>query len=234
MRTLAIAAAAAIAFTSVPAHAAVVLAGTTGNAIDPFDASTRGTLLASSSTSATGLSFAATFNTAVYRNTLGTLDFYYQIVRTGAGSGPPPYGDTGIQYLDGSPYDSLGVFAYVDNSDFDGAGLFLALNNPNGSGGTAFRSADGNTVGIDLSPIILFGTYNTGTYIFRTNAVDFTAGTFGARSRTLLQTAAFAPVAVPEPGSWMMLLMGFAGLGFVLRARRRAVGRSRERLAVEG
>ena len=74
-----------------------------------------------------------------------------------------------------------------------GAGLFLALNNPNGSGGTAFRSADGNTVGIDLSPIILFGTYNTGTYIFRTNAVDFTAGTFGARSRTLLQTAAFAP-----------------------------------------
>ena len=224
MRKLAIAA--ALAFAPVSANAAVVLPGDTGDAIDPFDASTRGTLLATTSTSATGLSFAATFYSAVYRNTLGTLDFYYQIARTGPGSGPPPYDNTGIQYLEASPYDSVSVFAYVDDTDFDGGGQFLARNNP-GSTGTAFRSDDGNVVGVDLSPIILSGTYNTGTYIFRTNALTFGVGTFGARSRTLLQASAFAPIApapAPEPGTWMMLLAGFAALGIALRVRRASNG----------
>ena len=35
----------------------------------------------------------------------------------------------------------------------------------------------------------------------------------------------FVPSAVPEPGTWLMMLMGFGGLGMVIRRRRRQTSR---------
>ena len=214
--------AAAVALIASPAVADPVPVGSTGVSVDAFDGTTRGVELASLSTAATGTSFSAIFNTAVYLNTLGTLDFYYQVVRTGAGTGPPPFGDTGIQYLEGFPYDNLSVFAYVDEANWDGGGSFLAVNNPGGGVGTAFRSGDGNMVGIDLggSPGLLTGTENSATYIFRTNATEYGAGTFRIFSRTALEIAGFAPVAVPEAGTWIMMLAGFGAIGFSLRRKK--------------
>ena len=72
MKKMLLCAAALIAF---PAQAAQVLPGTSGVTIDALDTSTRGTLLAYSETSGQALTFAATFRSAVYRNTGGTLDF---------------------------------------------------------------------------------------------------------------------------------------------------------------
>jgi hypothetical protein len=45
-----------------------------------IDLSTREKLLAFSQTTGTASTFAATFRSAVYRNTSDTLDFYYQVL----------------------------------------------------------------------------------------------------------------------------------------------------------
>ena len=166
------------------------------------------------------MSFAATVYTAVYRNTSGTLDFYIQGMRTGGGS----FDDLSIQRLELALFGSADVSAFVDPTDFDGGGSFLAVNNPGGSVGTAFRSANGNTVGVDLggTPSNLSGTENSAVYIFRTNATEFVAGTFTISGRTSLSGSAFAPVtAIPEPGTWSLMLLGFGMCGLALRFRRR-------------
>lgn len=215
--------AAALGLAAVPTQAAVLMPSATAVVIDSFDAATRGTQLAFSSVSGTSVSFSATVYTAVYRNTAGTLDFYIQGVRTGAGS----FDDLTIQRLELALFGSADVFAFVDLTDFDGAGNFLAVNNPGGGVGTAFRSANGNTVGVDLggTPSNLSGTENSAVYIFRTNATQFVAGTFTISGRSSLSGTAFAPVAaIPEPATWSIMLLGFGLCGLAMRFRRRSSG----------
>jgi hypothetical protein len=66
----------------------------------------------------------------------------------------------------------------------------------------------------------LVGTENSTTYIFRTNAFAFTAGTFGVIDGSALQGPTFAPT-VPEPATWAMMLGGFALAGMATRRSRR-------------
>lgn len=208
------------AVAAVPAQAAQVFPGDgiggPGAAIDGFDASTRGTLLAYSETTGTALTFAATFRSAVYRNTDGTLDFYYQVARTGAGTSS----SNAIQSFTAANFGSFDTFAFRDGSDFDGAGGFLAAGNPGTFTSTANRSFDGNVLGVNFGSNNLVGTENSTTYIFRTNALRFTSGTFGVIDGSSLQGPTFAPT-VPEPATWAMMLGGFGLVGMATRRSRR-------------
>jgi hypothetical protein len=225
MRKLAFLAAAALAAT--PLNATVVIPGDgiggPGATIDLFDSSTRGTLLAYSQTTGPALTFAAMFASAVYRNTSGTLDFYFQVARTGDGSAS----GNAIQSFTAADFGGYDVFAFRDGSDFDGAGGFLAAGNPGTFTSTASRSFDGEVLGVNFGSNNLAGTENTTTYIFRTDALNFTTGTFGVIDGSTLQGVTFAPFgdpfgSVPEPATWAMMLAGFGLCGAALRRKRKA------------
>jgi hypothetical protein len=61
---------------------------------------------------------------------------------------------------------------------------------------------------------------------FTPTSVDFASDYFGFQPGTSLkqtETLTFAAGAVPEPPTWAMMIIGFAGLGFAFRQSRRRV-----------
>lgn len=225
---LQLAAAAAALTLALPATAATILPGLATVAPTTGVPPGQGTLLASQSFSGQAFTFAATFNQAVYRNTGGTLDFYYQVLRTGAGS----VSDNEIRSFTLSNFDSFTIDGFASANDPDGAGLFVAANNPalangfpSGSTTTFNRSPSGNVLGVEFGPNGLSGTENSATYIFRTNATNFDGlGTFGIIDGSTLQGRTYQPIgAVPEPASWAMMIVGVGVMGGALRRRRKTV-----------
>jgi PEP-CTERM motif len=208
-----------------PAQATVLLPGTTANPTAPFTG-LQGTLVGSQTSTATARTFSATFNQAVYQTAAGTLDFYYQVIRTGPGSNS----NNEIRSFTVSDFDSFLVDAFVNGADTDGSGPFLGVNNPalangtpSGSTTTFGRSPDGNVITTEFGLNGLSGTENSTTYIFRTNATAFNnSGSFGIIDGSTIQGAAFVPTsAVPEPATWGMMLLGFGGVGVAMRRRRK-------------
>ena len=130
---IAIAAAAIVAAT--PAEAVVIVPGSSGLTFEQFNPATRGTQLAIQSQSGSAPTIAGTLVSAVYRNTNGFLDFYFQVSRTS--------GSNQIDGMNVGAFDNLLVDGFVDGSDFDGDGPFAATNNPEGSTTTVGRSANG-------------------------------------------------------------------------------------------
>ena len=227
MRKLALALTAAVGALTIgaPAQSAVLLVNTSGITPTAMPAGTQGTLLASQSFTGTANTFAATFNQAVYLNTLGTLDFYYQVIRTGAGLAS----SNEISAFTVANFDSYLVDGFANALDPDGSGAFVAANNPalangtlSGSTTTFGRSPDGNVLTTDFGANGLTGTENSATYIFRTNATAYNnLGFFGVIDGSTLQGRTYMPTsAVPEPATWAMMLVGFGAVGFGMRRRR--------------
>ena len=222
MKKLLLAAAAVIAM---PAQAATLLPGAQNVAFDLLPAATQGTQIAFSEVSGQALTFAAIFRSAVYRNTLGTLDFYFQVERTGTGSFAPA-NDQEIKRFTIANYGGWLVDALVSAADPDGAGAFKAVNNPTPAGGSTTRvsrGANGQVIETDfqaVGPNGLIGTENSATYIFRTNATAFAQGTFGVIDGSTLQGITFAPT-VPEPATWAMMIAGFGLVGAASRRSQR-------------
>lgn len=208
--------AAASLIASAPAQAVTINPGSSGLLFDPFNTATQGTQLAFTSVPGTALTFSATMRSAVYRNTAGTLDFYYQVARTGPGT----FADQIVSAFTASPFDSFTVDGFVSAADPDGTGAFTAANNPPSSTTTTGRNATGNVLQTDFGTNGLSGTETSATYIFRTNATQFTTGTFGVIDGSSFSGLAFAP-AVPEPATWGMMLLGFGLIGGTMRYRRR-------------
>jgi PEP-CTERM motif len=204
------------AFTALPAHAVIIPDGSSGLIFTPFDGSTQGNLLASTTVSGTALTFAATMRSAVYRNTLGTLDFYYQVVRTGPGS----FSSQMIDRFTASDFGGFIVDGFVSAVDPDGGGFFTAVNNPPASTTTTGRNATGIVLQTSFGLNGLNGTENSATYIFRTNATTFKQGTFGIIDGSTLDGIAFAPNAVPEPAAWGLMIGGLGLVGAALRRRK--------------
>lgn len=214
------------AFVALPAQATVLLPGSSMQPTQALPAGTQGTSLISVSAPAVALTFSSIFNQAVYLNTAGTLDFYFQVVRTGPGT----VRDEEIRSFTVSNFDGYTVDAFVLGTDFDGAGPFVAVNNPNladgtpsGSTTTFGRSLSGAVLTTEFGVNGLTGTENSTTYIFRTNATQFDAlGTFGIIDGSTASGLSFRPIgaAVPEPGTWAMMLVGFGAVGYSLRGRR--------------
>ncbi|MBS0502861.1 MAG: PEPxxWA-CTERM sorting domain-containing protein [Proteobacteria bacterium] len=220
------AAVAAIALSAAPASAVVLTNGSSGLAPTPFAgiAGSQGTLLAYQTITGSAITFSAEFRQAVYKNANGTLDFYYQVLRTGAGTG-------GNEEVDGftvASFKGFSVDGYASGPDIDGAGPFAAVNNgfladgvtASGSTTTFGRSNSGDVVRVNFGLNGLSGTENSATYVFRTNATAFTTGTFGVIDGSTLAGVTFAPT-VPEPATWAMMLGGFGLLGGAVRRSRR-------------
>jgi hypothetical protein len=201
-----------------PAGASVLLASTKGTTFTAIDLSTQGTLLAAKTESAQGLTFAGTISLAVYRNTLGTLDFYYQYARTGAGT----VASDAIETLTGSSFAGFKVDALFSDADPDAAGIFQAGTNV-GDPATAQRNASGSVIGVDFASANPVGdTEISSTYIFRTDATVYLPGTYGVIDGSTVSGTGYQPTtsAVPEPSTWALMLLGFGGLGGAMRASR--------------
>ena len=218
-------AAAGLSTMALSAQAAVLVAGTTGVAPTAGVPTGQGTLLASQVFTGQAFTFAATFNQAVYRNTAGTLDFYFQVIRTGTGS----ISNQEIRSFTVSDFGAYLVDGYASGPDPDGAGLFIAANNPtladgtpSGSTTTFGRSPSGSVLTVEFGANGLTGTENSATYIFRTNATAFNnQGTFGIIDGSTLQGLTFQPTAaVPEPATWGLMVVGFGMIGAAARNRK--------------
>jgi len=82
---------------------------------------------------------------------------------------------------------------------------------PFGGGPAVLTYGGGSTHSITLLP----GSFGSGQYLLTFGGHTTQAG--GNLSGTL----SFFQAAVPEPGTWAMMLLGFGGIGMVLRRRRR-------------
>ncbi len=220
---------AASSLATTPAMAANLLPDASQVQFTAIDAATRGTLLASTETGTTGATtYSGFLRSAVYLNTLGTLDFYYQVAINSINSGDEVFNLTASNFM------GFTVDALVDGTDFDGAGIFTAANNPNlqgppGSTTTASRNGSGSVVRADFGSNGLEGAGQTSaTYIFRTNATNYNlGGTFTTQDGSVAQRPNFQPIAaVPEPATWAMMLVGFGAIGASMRRRRRATAKA--------
>lgn len=220
-----VAAALALAVTTVsPAAASVLPPGSSGLPFTPFPpiAATQGTLLASAYSQGDASTFRSGVLSAVYRNTLGTLDFHYQSFHLGAG----PAGNDEIINATIRDFAGFSVEFFGMALDPDGAGPFVPVNNPPTGGNTsrAGRSADGSQIEVDFWAAGFNGLLegeNTATWIIRTDALAYRRGSFSLIAGDNVdddpefRTFGFAPAQVPTPASVTLFGLVLGGLALV-------------------
>lgn len=209
-----------------PSAAATLVAGQTGVSATPLDATTRGMQLAIRTESGTAPTISGRVAEAVYRNTLGGLDFYFQVFRLG--------GTNEIDGFNAGDFSGFTTDVFTDATDNDGAGSIfstpangaLANGTPSGNTTTFDRSnGTGAVVRSNFGVNGLSGAENSTTYIIRTNATDFALTGFATvNNSTSFNVQAYQPIAaVPEPAAWGMMIMGFGLVGGAMRRRRTTV-----------
>lgn len=142
------------------------------------------TLLASVTQPFTDPSIAGSVTSAVFQNSLGTLDFYVQVTTT-AGSDP-------VSRVTMFNFDSVTTDVGYRN---DGYSIF-----DNGSvlPNEANRNTNGKVVGFDFDNGLAPNSESF-TLVVRTNATQFTAGNVAIIDGISTNVAGFQPV--PEPAS---------------------------------
>jgi hypothetical protein len=129
------------------------------------------------------------------------------------GSGFPPVDTFGTFDLS-FPFTSPTLFT-----------LLISFTAPAGSAGAdTFSSTitgsvsviNGGGVHVDFDNTAHLFTSSAGSFTVTLNDFDISAGTLGTPI-----TGRINAVAVPEPATWGMMLLGFAGIGMAMRRRRR-------------
>jgi hypothetical protein len=128
------------------------------------------------------------------------------------------------------------VFLYASDTDFTTGGNFLlALGGTNsGTDGTVTGRAWGgtNNTALSFSGANLLGTIgpltglaysgtNSGSFIPTVSPFSLTIGVAITRETAGTSTGDLNLQAVPEPSTWAMMILGFAGLGFMTYRRRK-------------
>ena len=80
--------------------------------------------------------------------------------------------------------------------------------------GQLFLSPDIDNTDLNEDYFLNTSILGDGTYTLNIGGTRGTAGSFGGN-------ISFAAAAVPEPGTWMMMLLGFGAIGFSVRRSRR-------------
>ena len=190
------------------------------------------TSLGAISTSPSGTSFGLDFNPTVDR--LRMVSDTNQNLRINQTTTPPGVTVDGLITLDGSSNVDLLGSAYT-NSVFGATTTTLfgidaftdALvrsTNPNGGiytnvGSLGLLLGSTDQLGFDISGFSGAGYFSVNDSFYGINLATGGAtliGGLGTRGITGITIAA-----VPEPATWAMMLMGFAGIGVALRRRRR-------------
>ena len=149
--------------------------------------------------------------TAVYRNSTGTLDFYYQVVNN-ATSATALARESNANY---AGFDTQTGFR------LDGSSLPDTIFTDGGViPFTVDRSGSGIVVGFNFGPLdldrILPGT-TSAVLVISTNAMNYTAGIAAIIDGGTATVSAFQPdEVIPEPGTYMMLAGG-VGMLFLRR-----------------
>ena len=108
----------------------------------------------------------------------------------------------------------------------NGVAATLATNNliPSGQSGLAggFTSASGlgSSVGEDISAALLDANYSSGTFYLPAGLDTINAQFLGYIENG---DGAFFASSVPEPATWAIMLVGFGGIGFMLRRKIRSI-----------
>jgi hypothetical protein len=210
--------------------AAALAAMTIGAAVAGASQATVYTLTLDGCTGGCG---AAPYGTVTVTNDLtdaGSLDVFVQLAAgvqfNGAGNSNTHnslafdlVGDPSVTYknLGAQPFASSGAMS--DASPFGAFGYSLDYTgqNHNPTGVTTLSFEIYSVTATALNPLVLgFTTYNNTPLYFAADVLS--NGNTGNVAGTLTRAT------VPEPATWAMMLVGFGGLGAVLRAQRRRQG----------
>lgn len=193
-------------------------------ALDIFSISSPGTFLDGSTNSVTGLNaqggvlYTGTLRSAVYRNSLGSLDFYYQF--RNSSSSPDS-----ISRITMNSFAGFTTNIGYTNQNIDGSGNSKV--NFIGSSSNQIpligeRVSDA-TVGFNFGAGSFSPKINPGEtssiLVIRTNATTFGIGSTSIINGAVANVSTFAPTAIPEPGTYALLGAGLVALGLLGRKR---------------
>jgi hypothetical protein len=153
---------------------------------------------------------------AVVRNG-ATLDFYYQVFNSGLSG-------VNLSLISNEAFaipSSLFVTDVFTRSDTGGLPVFL--NNGSGVPTNVTRSGDGILVGFNFVGPRTSAKLNPGEFsqilVVRTNATLYVPGLTTVSNGITTTGPSFAPSAVPEPASLLLLGSAFAAAGYMARHR---------------
>jgi hypothetical protein len=173
-----------------------------------------GTVLTNETEAFTGANFSGTIQLEVVKETGGTLDFYFQLSNSASSI-------NAIEHLTTTNY--AGFATDVDWTTNAAPGITSSVGVLS-TDATRLSSAD--TVGFDFvsTPLgsgVLQPGQNSALLFIKTDATQYSAGGIALIDGSTSMVSAFAPVAVPEPGTWVLVGVG-VGLCVFLRGRRQA------------